>query len=87
MAAAPFATRMTTNSLNADRERLAREARDIAEAAARFAKDVDRDIATADHTRLAEDVQRFLIRAIRYAATKGTAGLFTTELADAREEK
>jgi hypothetical protein len=79
--AAPHATRMTANSLASDREHLAREAQSIAEDAARFAKNVERSIAIGAHTRLAQDVQQFLIRAIRYDATRKTAELFTTELA------
>ncbi|MFI0900503.1 hypothetical protein [Streptomyces sp. NPDC020983] len=85
MTAAPSATRMTANSIARDRERLTREAKTIAEDAARIAEDIERGIAIGAHTRLAQDVQQFLIRAIRYDATRDTAELFTSELAATQE--
>jgi hypothetical protein len=78
--AAPHATRMVSNQIARDKTYLAREAQTIAEDAARFAQDVERGVALGAHTRLAQDVQQFLLRAIRYDTTREVAEQFTTEL-------
>lgn len=85
MTGAPYATRMTARAVADDRARLAQEAQRIAEAATRFAQDVDHGIDVGDHDRLARDAHDLLGRAIRYKATRDTAALFTSELTNPEE--
>ena len=74
------AARMTASNLAGMHAQLAREAQDIADAATRFAADVDRGIAVGAYSQLAQAVQQFLIRAVRYDAMKDTASLYDSEL-------
>lgn len=80
MTAAPNAARMTASALARDRELLAREARDIADRATRFAEDVERGINVGAHRDLAAAAQDWYARAVRYDAVQETAGLYNTEL-------
>lgn len=73
------AARMTASLLDRERTSLAAEAQDIADAAARFAKDVERGLACGDASRIAQQVQQFLIRAARVDAMQETAALYDAE--------
>ncbi|MET8585718.1 hypothetical protein ABZX39_33345 [Streptomyces collinus] len=76
-----IAARMTASTMDRDRAALARDAHDIAEALERFAKDVDKGIATGEVNRIAQDVQQLLIRATRLAAVRETSELYAADRA------
>jgi len=75
-----LAARSVANSLDRDRQMIARDAQDIADAAARLARDPDAAIATGLPARMAQDMQQLLIRATKYAATQETGRLYEAEI-------
>ena len=80
MAAASNAARMTANALAHERGLIAREARDLADAAARFAADVGRALACGDAQHIAETARRIELRAATIKATHNTADLYNADL-------
>lgn len=81
MTAAPNAARMTANTLARERGLIARDARDLADAAARFAADIGRALACGDAQDIAETARRLELRAAKITATQNTADLCNAELA------
>lgn len=80
MAAAPNAARMTANALAHERGLIAREARDLADAAARFAADVGRALACGDAQHIADTARRLELRAAKITAMQNTADLYNADL-------
>lgn len=72
-------TRQTTRMIDRDRELLAREAQDAADALTRFAKDVDTGIATGVINQVAQEMQQILARASRLKATMEIVALYEAE--------
>ncbi|KOT47257.1 MULTISPECIES: hypothetical protein [Streptomyces] len=73
---------MTAFTMSRERITLAHDAQDISDALARFAKDVDKGIATGEANRIAQDVQQLLIRASRLAAVRETSELYAADRDD-----
>ncbi|MFJ6069028.1 hypothetical protein ACIQHU_39065 [Streptomyces tendae] len=76
-----MADRMTASTMDRDRAALVRDAQDIAEALAHFAKDVDKGIAIGEVNRIAQDVQQLLIRATRLGTMRETSELYVADRA------
>jgi hypothetical protein len=81
-----LAHRMLTKKMNNDRELIAREAQDIAEALTRFAQDVDKGIAIGAMNRIIPDMQQIAFRASRLAATREAVDLYEAERATEKTE-
>lgn len=80
MTSAPHSARMTASDVASDRDHLALEARALADLAAHLALDVERGIAAGAHTRLAQQTQQLLERAVRYDTARRVAERYNAEL-------
>jgi hypothetical protein len=76
---------MATSMLNREHAVLAREAQDIADAAARLASDIPGGSTAGEEKQLTRAVQQFLIRATRASAMREVATLYEAEIAPAEE--
>jgi hypothetical protein len=72
---------MLTNQMNSDRDHLTREARDLSEMLARFAKDVDAGISTGLINRALQGMVQLGERAAIFQATTHAVELYETERA------
>ncbi|MZE76804.1 hypothetical protein [Streptomyces xinghaiensis] len=76
---------MTASMLNREHAVLAREAQDIADAAARLANDIPAGLTAGEEKQLARAVQQFLVRATRASAMREVATLYEAEIAPTEE--